>query len=311
MGAYLGRRIVLALPVLLGVTFGAFLLVHLVPGDPARVALGSHATEGAVAALRQQLHLDQPLLQQYATFLGDALTFHFGRSIQLHESVAQIVGARVLPTLWLIAYSVVVALAIAVPLAVLAAVRRNGIVDNALRLSMMVTFAMPSFWLGLILILVFGLQLGWFPTSGYGESTLDHVRSLTLPAITIGLWLSPLLMRSLRSSLIETLGSEFVEACRARGMSSRRVLFKHVLRNSLISTVTLLGVSVAFLLSGTVVVENVFGIPGLGSLLVSSVERRDFPVIQGLAVVFGLGVIAVNLLTDIAYATIDPRVRLA
>jgi len=169
---------------------------------------------------------------------------------------------------------------------------------------------MPSFWVGLVLALIISLKLGWLPPSGYGTTFLQHVQGLTLPAITVALYLSPLLIRVLRSSLIDTLSSEYVEATRARGLSEPRVLGKHVLRNSLTSTVTLLGLLFAVLLSGTVVVENVFAIPGLGSLLVSSVSARDFPIIQALTLIFGVAVIAVGLLADLVYAAIDPRVRL-
>jgi peptide/nickel transport system permease protein len=169
---------------------------------------------------------------------------------------------------------------------------------------------MPSFWLGLVLSLVFGLKLGWLPTSGYGDDAASHFRSLTLPALTVGLYLSPVLMRILRSSLIDTLGDEFVEAGRARGLSETRVFANHVLRNSLTSTITVLGLFTGVLLSGTVVVENVFAIPGIGSLLVTSVSQRDFPVIQALTFIFGFTVVLVSLFTDLLYGAIDPRVRL-
>jgi peptide/nickel transport system permease protein len=174
----------------------------------------------------------------------------------------------------------------------------------------MVTFAMPAFWVGLILALVFGLKLGWLPTSGYGNGGIDRLRSLTLPALTIGLYLAPILMRSLRSSMIEVLNADFIEAARARGLSTRRIMFKHALRNATIATTTVFGANIGFLLSGAVVVEQVFAIPGLGSLLITSVIARDYPVVQALTVIFGVGVILVNLLTDLSYALADPRVRL-
>ena len=174
----------------------------------------------------------------------------------------------------------------------------------------MVTFAMPSFLLGLLLILFFSLKLGWLPTAGYGEGFVGHLRSLTLPAITVGLYLAPILLRTLRVGIIETLTAEYIEAARARGLSERRIVLKHVLRNSLISTVTVLGLNIGFLLSGLVIIENVFALPGLGSELVGAILERDYPMIQALTLIFAVAVIAINLLTDLAYAKLDPRVRL-
>jgi peptide/nickel transport system permease protein len=310
MTKYIGKRIVEMIPVLIGITIVSFLIVQLVPGDPVRILLGPRATPEAVASVRHTLGLDQSVLQQYWHFIKGAFTFSYGTSITYRIPVADVISPRILPSLYLIAYGLVVAILIAVPLATISALRHNRLADHAVRLASTVTFAMPSFWLGLILSLIFGLKLGWLPTSGYGNSSAEHFKSLTLPAITIGLYLSPVLMRILRSSLIDTLGEEFVEATRSRGIGGRRVFVQHVVRNSMTSTITVLGLFAGVLLSGTVVVENVFAIPGLGSLLVNSVSQRDFPVIQALTFLFGLAVIVVSLLTDLLYAAMDPRVRL-
>jgi peptide/nickel transport system permease protein len=310
MAPLLLRRVADSVLVLLGISIAAFLLIHLVPGDPIHVMLGLKATPQAVAALRHELHLDESLPAQYATFVKNAIRFDFGQSISQHVSVSSLVVPRLSPTLLLTVYAVVVSLLVAVPLGVVSALHRNRFLDHAIRLLSMVTFGMPSFWLGLLFVLAFSLRLHWLPSSGYGESALAHLRSLTLPGLTVGLFLAPMLLRTLRSSVLETLSSEFVEAARARGLSERRVVLNHVLRASLISTVTVLGVNVGILLSGTVVVENVFALPGLGGLLVSSVLGRDFPVVQALALLFGVGVIVVNLLTDLLYALLDPRVSL-
>ena len=239
-----------------------------------------------------------------------ALTLDFGDSIIQKTSIGPILGERIPVTAFLLLYSVVIAIVIAVPLAVLSALQKNRPTDHAIRLFSMVTFAMPSFLLGLLLILFFGLQLGWLPTSGYGEDFVGHVRSLTLPALTVGLYLAPILLRTLRVGIIETLDAEFIEAARARGLSERRILFKHVLRNSLVSTVTILGLNIGFLLSGLVIIENVFSLPGLGSELVNAILQRDYPMVQALALVFGVAVVVINLMTDLAYAKLDPRVRL-
>lgn len=310
MGAYLLKRAVQAIPVLIGISLAAFVLIHLVPGDPAKIILGSKATPQAVATLNEQLGLDRPLPTQYIDFITGAVHLEFGESITQKTSVSSIIEPRMLVTFWLMLYSVAVSIVVAVPLAVISALRRNRPADHGIRLFTMLTFAMPSFLLGLLLILFFSLELGLFPTSGYGEGAAGHFRSLTLPAITVGLYLAPILLRTLRVGIIESLGTEYVEAARARGLSERRIVLKHVLRNSLVSTITVLGLNIGFLLSGLVIIENVFALPGLGSELVSSITTRDYPTIQALTLVFGVAVVGINLLTDLAYAALDPRVRL-
>lgn len=307
---YVGIRLLQTVPVLVGITLASFFLIHLVPGDPARIQLGVRATAAQVSALKHQLGLDRPLLDQYLTFLGNAFRLRFGESLALHQAVGGVIRSKLGATALLMAYSLLVGLLLTVPLAVLAAVRRERASDHVIRIVGMTLYVMPVFWLGLLLSLVFGLELGWFPTGGYEHGLDGAVHSLTLPACTLGLVMAPLFLRSLRASLIQTLEMGFVEAARARGLAERRVLFRHVLRNASISTVTLVGLTIGALLSGIVVVENVFGIPGLGMLLVSSVSARDFPMVQGLVVVMAIAVVLINLLTDLAYAVIDPRVRL-
>lgn len=310
MTAYILRRVLQAIPVLIGITLASFLLIHLVPGDPATIILGAHATPEAVANLNHQLGLDEPVLAQYWDFVSGAVTLDFGDSIKQNTAIGPILGERIPVTAFLLLYSVAISIVVAVPLAIASALRRNRATDHLIRLFSMVTFAMPSFLLGLLLILFFSLKLGWLPTAGYGDGFTGHLRSLTLPAITVGLYLAPILLRTLRVGIIETLDTEFVEAARARGLSERRIVFKHVLRNSLVSTVTVLGLNIGFLLSGLVIIENVFALPGLGSELVNSIFSRDYPLIQALTLIFGVAVVAINLLTDLAYAKLDPRVRL-
>jgi peptide/nickel transport system permease protein len=307
---YLGKRVLQSIPVLLGVLVVSFLVIRLIPGDPVRLMLGINATPEAVARVEADLGLDKPLGAQLGSFFVGSFTLDFGESIIRDSPVRDLVIDRLAPSLYLILASIFVALVLAFPLGILSAVRRNRPADHAVRLLSMVTFAMPTFWLGLMLALLVGLKLGWLPVSGYGEGVVGVLRSLTLPAITLGLYLAPMLVRTLRTSLIEELGTEYVEAARARGLSPARVVGKHALRNSLIPLVTVLSINVGFLISGTVVVENVFQIPGLGSLLVQSVLTRDYPVIQALVFVFGVMVIVINLLSDLTYSLIDPRVRL-
>ncbi len=306
---YLGARGLQAIPVLIGISLVAFFLIRLVPGDPIRTMLGARATEEAVAILRSRYGLDQPLPIQYLSFLAGAAQLDLGDSIALQRPVAALIGSRMGPTILLIGYATIISFVVALPLATYSAVKANRLPDQTIRLVMMVTFAMPAFWLGLILILVFSLNLHLFPASGLGEGLLPLVWSLTLPAITIGLYLAPVLIRTLRASMMESLQSDHVEAARARGLPEGLILRRHVLRTSLIATVTIVGVNLGFLISGSVIVENVFAIPGLGSLLVNAVATRDFPLIQGVALFLGVAVVILSLGTDIVNALIDPRIR--
>jgi len=308
---YLVRRLALSVVVLCGLLVATFVVVHLVPGDPVQQLLGSRATPEAIAAARHQVGLDQPLLRQFVSFAGGALHGDFGRSIPLDAPVSQVVGPRLLPSALLITYGLALALLIGVPLAVLAAVRPNRGADNLIRFATTFAFAMPTFWLGLMLALLLGLELGWFPVSGYDRSVSGTFSTLTLPALTIGLSLAVVVVRTLRSSLLEVLQSEYVEAARSRGLSELRIVGKHAMRNAVTGTITILSVNVGFLIGGTVVIEAVYQIPGAGSLLVQAVQRRDYELIQVLALFAGTAVVVVGLLADLLQAVLDPRVRLS
>jgi peptide/nickel transport system permease protein len=310
VAAYFLKRLVHSVPVIVGITLFSFILIHLVPGDPILIMVGGRAPASVVKALDHQFGLDRSLPDQYATFVGHAVRGDLGESIILRRPVASVVGERLAPSLFLLGYGTLIAILLALPLGIISAQWRNRFPDHVIRLFTLVAFAMPAFWLGLILVRTFSLKLGWFPVSGYGEGFIGHVQSLTLPAVTIGFFLASMLIRSLRSSLIDISATEYIEAARARGASESRVVLKHSLRNALISTITVLAVNLGFLIGGAVVVEKVFDIPGLGQLLVESIFTRDFPVVQGVTLVFGLLVVALNLLSDLAYAAIDPRVRL-
>jgi peptide/nickel transport system permease protein len=311
MGRYVLSRLAQALVILLGISILIFVVMHvLVPGDPARLVLGPKAPESAVRVLRNQLGLNEPLLQQYASFIGGAVHGDFGTSINQHLPVSSVIGQRLLPTMLLIGYGMLIAIGLAVPLGVLAAVHRNRPLDHAIRVFSTLSFAMPTFWLGLLLVLLFSLRLKIFPTSGYGNDFGEHLECLTLPAVSVGLYVAPVVLRMVRSSMIETLSTEFVEASRARGLSERRVLLRHALRNSLLAPLTVVGVLAGSLITAAVAVENVFALPGLGTLLVQSVTARDFPTVEALALAFGFAVVLINLLTDLLYVVADPRVRL-
>jgi peptide/nickel transport system permease protein len=260
--------------------------------------------------VRHQLGLDDSLPHQFTTFLVGLPQGDLGTSINLQQPVSQIIGPRIWPSILLLVYGTIISLIVALPLGIYSALYRNRAPDHAIRVVATVGLAMPSFWFGLLLVELFSLRLGVLPVSGYGTGFFGHLESLTLPAITVGIYLAPLIIRTLRSSLIETLSADFITSARARGFGERRVIGKHALRNALIATITILAINIGYLISGTVVIENVFGIPGLGSLLVSSIQMRDFPTVSALTLLFGLLVILVNLLADLSYAIVDPRIRL-
>jgi len=296
--------------VLFIVALAAFLLIHLVPGDPVRITLGAHAPPDAVRRVRHQLGLDRSLAAQFGSFLTGVFRGDFGTSINQQRQVSAIIGPRIAPSVLLLVYGTLISLVVAVPLGVFSALYRNRPADHGIRVVATVGLAMPSFWFGLLLVEVFSLHLGLLPVAGYGTGLVGHLESLTLPAVTIGIYLAPLIVRTLRSSLIETLSADFITSARARGFTETRVIGKHALRNALIATITILAINIGYLISGSVVIENVFGIPGLGSLLVSTIQSRDFPTISALTLLFGALVILVNLLADLSYALVDPRIRL-
>ncbi len=305
------RRTVHTITVLLGLSLVAFLLIHLVPGDPVRIALGPKATQTAVDATRHELGLDKGLVRQYLDFLSGALHGQLGYSIEQHASVSSLIAPRIAPSLFLLVYATLISVVVGVPLGIVSALRRDRPLDHAIRLGTMVTFAMPSFWLALVLVEVASLRLHLLPVSGYGGGFANELKDLLLPALTIGLYLAPMLVRTLRGSVIDALASDYVEAARARGYSQTRVVAKHVLRNASMATITVLAVNLGFLVSGTVVIEVVFNIPGLGSLIIAAVQTRDFPLVQALTLLFGAVVVVINLLSDVAYTVVDPRVRTA
>ncbi|WP_206530095.1 ABC transporter permease [Nordella sp. HKS 07] len=304
-------RMIQLLPVLLGITVVAFLLLRVMPGDPATLMLGSRGTPEDIAKLNEQLGLNQPLWQQYLRFIGDLVQGSFGRSIAYKAEIGPLILERLWPSLALVGLSTVMAVIMTVPLAMLAAIRRGGVIDQVVRVVFVVAMSMPAFWLGVLLVLLLAIYLPLFPVSGYGEGFWDRLHHLVLPAFIIALGTAALTIRSLRSSIIAVLGADYVDTARAKGLVERQVLWRHVFRNSLTSTISVLAVHTSWVIGGTVVIETVFGIPGLGSLLVSSISARDYPMVQALTVTFATLVVLINLLTDLAYALVDPRVTLS
>jgi peptide/nickel transport system permease protein len=295
-------------PVLIGVSLVAFLAMQLVPGDPIEIMLLGRASKETVAALHAEFGLDLPIWEQYLRFVGGVLHGDFGRSIVQKTDVTALILDGLPVSLYLVLFGALLSILIAVPLAMWAAMRRDRAVDHAIRIGGMIGFAMPPFWIGLILMVVFGLTLGWFPIRGFGDDTLDHVYHMFLPSLTMALFLAPILVQSLRAGILDVLEADYIEVARAKGLDERRILIKHVLRNAAVPVITVLAVNMGWLLSGAVIVETVFTIHGLGSQLIRSVGFRDYPTVQALSLVFAILVMLVNLLADIAYVLIDRRV---
>ena len=308
MGRYLARRLALLVPVALGITIVTFFLLRLIPGDPAVIMLDNRATADNVARLRHSLGLDRPVLLQYLFFLRNIAVGRLGESLIYRTQVLPIILGHLPVTLFLAVYSTVLAAAVAVPLGTWAALRRGTSPDQVIRLGVLFSLATPNYWAAIVLLLVFSIELRWFPVGGYGATFGDHLRHLLLPALTLALSLTPILVRTLRHNVLEVLRTEYIRTARAKGLRAATVLTRHVLRNSLISTVSILGVNLGFLVGGAVVTETVYAIPGTGFLLIRSTFARDYPMVQGLTLMFAGLVILVNLLTDVTYAVLDPRV---
>jgi peptide/nickel transport system permease protein len=307
---YVVWRLLQVVPVALGVTVLVFFLIHLVPGDPARTMLGNRATPQRIAVLHEQGGLDDSLPVQYERFLVRLLHGDLGSSLFYSVPAGRLVVERMPVTLWLIGLGTLFSVLIAVPLATIAAAKRDRLPDHVIRAVPLAGLGFPQFWIGIMLLLAFALNTGRaFPVGGYGEGALGHLRSMFLPALTVALGIAPILVRSLRAALLEVLESEYVTTARSKGLSERRVLVRHALRNAVVSTVSVLGVNIGFLVGGTLVVEQVFALPGLGQLMINSIFQRDFPVVQAVTLVFAILVVLVYLLTDIAHALLDPRVR--
>jgi peptide/nickel transport system permease protein len=305
MLTFVRRRLLLAVPVVLGVSAAVFSIVHLLPGDPVMAILsGANATPEQVAELRAQLRLEDPLIVQYARFLRRAAVGDFGRSIFSRRPVIEEIADQLPATLELAGTAIVMAAALGLALGVLAAVRHNTWVDRGAMIVALGGVSMPSFWLGLLLILVFSLQLGWLPATGQGG-----LSRLILPAATIGLSYAAVIARLVRSSLLEVLGNNYIVTARGKGMSERPVVLKHALGNALIPVATIIGVQLGNLLAGTIVVETVFSRQGMGRLAVTAVLDKDYPLIQGVVLVSALGYVLVNLVVDLSYSVLDPRIR--
>jgi peptide/nickel transport system permease protein len=308
---YVLKRLLQIIPTFLAVMLVVFLLVRLLPGDPASAILGDRATAEIVERTNRQLGLDRPLPVQFGIFVSRLLQGDLGDSISLKIPVLRLIGERLPVTLFLTVYAAVLGVLMAVPLAVLAAVKRNTWIDAVIRAVFQVGLSLPVFYVALQLLTLLGARLQWFPIGGYGNTFSEHLYHLFLPALTLGLNLAAVLVRTLRNSVIEVLTAEYVEFARAKGLRSNLILSRHVLRNALIPTVTLLGLNIGALIGGAVITETVFAIPGVGRLMVDAIFGRDYPVIQGLTLTFAVLVSVVFLITDLIHARLDPRMELS
>ena len=304
MGRFLARRLVLTIPVLLGVATLVFSLIHLIPGDPAQAMLGEAAPQSDVEELRRQLGLDRPLAQQYAAFLGGLVKGDLGTSLRTGLPVTEQIVERMPATFELAAAAMLVAMLFSMPLGIAAAVRRGTIVDHAAMTVSLAGVSFPNFWLGPLLAIVFAIELGWLPVSGRG--TWGH---LVLPAVSLGAALAAILARMTRATMLEELREPYVQAARARGVSKPRAVLRHAFRNSLIPVVTLVGLQFGAVLTGAVITETIFAWPGIGRLLIQSIGFRDYPLVQGCILLIAVTYVAVNLVTDMLYGVLDPRIR--
>jgi peptide/nickel transport system permease protein len=313
MTAYILRRLVLLLPVILVVGIVVFALVHLTPGDPAAVILGDRATAEDINRLRDQLGLNDPLPDQFVHWFAGVLRLDFGDSIFLGEPVTHALLDRVQPTILLTTYALIVQLLIGVPAGVISAIRHNSVLDRVLTVIAISGAAIPTFFLGILLILFFAVRLRWLPSGGYvplTEDPVQHFKSMLMPAFALGFSSAGLLARLVRSSMLDVMREDYVRTAFAKGLPEKLVVIRHALRNALIPALTVIGTSVGALLGGAVVTETVFTIPGMGRLVVQSIARRDYPVIQGAVMTIALTYVLVNLVVDLLYVYADPRVRL-
>lgn len=312
MIAYIARRLLLLAPVTLVVGTITFALIHITPGDPAAVMLGPEATPEQVARLQDELGLDDPLIVQYPRWLLGVVRLDLGDSLFLDMPVSQAIRDRIVPTLQLALYSMAIALVIGVPAGIIAAIRQNSWFDHVFRLVSIGGIAVADFFLGMLLILVFAVTLNWLPSGGYVAFSTDplrHLTSMLLPSLALGVSIAGLPARLIRSTMLDVLHEDYIRTAIAKGLSPNDVAVRHALRNALMPAVTVLGYTLGDVLGGAVVVETVFNLPGMGQLVVDSIARRDFPIIQGIVMVIAVGYLVTNLLVDVLYVYLDPRLR--
>ena len=314
MKRFIAKRIISVIPVLIIVSIVIFSLIHLVPGDPATAMLGDLAAEEDIAALRIRMGLDKPLIEQYFIWIGNIFHGDFGMSVVNNETVGSLIISHIRPTISLAIYALVIAAVIAIPLGMIASRKKGSAIDHVVSVISLAGISLPSFLLGLFLMLLFSVKFRIFPVSGYkeiSEGFLEHIRSLTLPAIALGFMNAALMMRMTRASMLEVLGSDYIKMAKAKGVKEFSLLAKHAFKNTLVTLITIFGQSIVQALSGAAVVESLFAVPGLGQLMVNSIGRRDYYVIQAIVLLIAVINVVINMIIDILYGFVDPRVRVS
>jgi peptide/nickel transport system permease protein len=309
---YLAKRLISLAPILLGVTILVFLLVHMIPGDPAEAMLGTEAAPEAVAALRQEMGLNRPLHVQYLTWVGKMLRGDLGRSLHARAPVTELLMDKYAATAQLGLVATLISLTIAIPAGIVSAVRKNSFVDYLATIGSLFGVSMPNFALGIMLILFFSLHLRWLPASGYVpffESPLESLKYALLPAITLGTALAAVVARQTRSAMLEVLKEDYIRTARAKGLPERMVVYRHALQNSMIPIVTVVGLQIGRILGGVVITETIFAWPGIGKLVVDGIFARDFPVVQAVTLMMAFSFVVINLVVDLLYGYFDPRIR--
>ena len=314
MKRFIAKRIISVIPVLIIVSIVIFSLIHLVPGDPATAMLGDLATEEDIAALRIRMGLDKPLIEQYFIWIGNIFHGDFGMSVVNNETVGSLIISHIRPTISLAIYALVIAAVIAIPLGMIASRKKGSVIDHVVSVISLAGISLPSFLLGIFLMLLFSVKFRIFPVSGYkeiSEGFLEHIRSLTFPAIALGFMNAALMMRMTRASMLEVLGSDYIKMAKAKGVKEFSLLAKHAFKNTLVTLITIFGQSIVQALSGAAVVESLFAVPGLGQLMVNSIGRRDYYVIQAIVLLIAVINVVINMIIDILYGFVDPRVRVS
>ena len=307
---YIIKRLLQMIPVIFIVTVLIFILIRLIPGDPASIMLGTKVKPEILEAYRIKMGYYEPYWRQFLNFFLNLLRFDLGDSTHFHMPVTDLIKSRLGVTVWFTIVSTVMTVIISIPLGYIAGIKKDKPVDQGIRSFALLGLSLPSFWVGLMLLLVFGVELKLFPVSGWGEGFFGHLRSLILPSLTMAIATSAVIIRNTRNNVVDVKNQIYVDFAKAKGVSPFRVSTMHIIRNALIPTVTLLGMRIGYMLGGSVIIESIFALPGIGELLISSVLRRDYAVVQGVVITFVVIIMFVNLITDILYSIIDPRIRM-
>jgi peptide/nickel transport system permease protein len=312
MGAYLIKRFFILLVTLLLVSVAIFAVLMVIPSDPAQIVLGIHATPETLQALRHKMGLDRPIIVQYLTYIKDIVMGDLGRSITYDVSISSLIFSRLQVTVPLAVLSMIFAIFLSIPLGIYSALHRNRMGDYGVMIVSQIGLAVPAFWAGILLILLFAVTLHWFPAGGFQNWLIGPVKaiqSLLLPALSLGFVRAAVLTRMTRSSMLEVLGEDYIRTARSKGLSKRRVVYKHAFRNAIIPVITIIGLQAGDLLAGAIIIENVFHLPGIGRLVFEAIGQRDLPVIQGVVLFIAMMIVVINFLIDVAYRYLDPRIR--